>query len=168
MGRKPIEIEVIVTTKESQKFRCKTIPELSEKKTGVSLRASRNAYHSKRRMITRALDNEKFTLKWLEPYETPNYKICSHCKQHPLTPNDRAALFHIRRTDIENQWRTFTSLYHASRLLGISRNALVNACNKANTAITTRKEPKTYQIHWTRFCSWCDTYRTKAKGGEVV
>ena len=59
MGRKPIEIEVIITPNEGKKFRCKTIPEVSEK-TGVSVRAVRNACHSKRQTITRASDGEKF------------------------------------------------------------------------------------------------------------
>ena len=167
MGRKPIEIEVIVTPNEGKKFRCKTIPEVSEK-TGVSVRAVRNAYYSKRQTITRASDNEKFNLKWLEPYVPPDYKICSNCKEEPLKSEDRSSFFHIIRIDVEGQWRSFTSLHHASRLLGISRNALVNACNKANTTITSMKESKKYQIHWTRFCSWCDGDRSEVKGGELI
>ena len=61
---------------------------------------------------------------------------CYHCHK-ALTVKDRSTWFHMERDDIkEAPIMTFTSLYAASKVTGISNNALRNACETDNKKIT--------------------------------
>ena len=72
---------------------------------------------------------------------------CSPIKQYPMT---------------------FTSLYQASKVTGISNNALRNACEKNNKVITRRKgEFARYQLDWFNICHQCDPSPPKKSKGEV-
>ena len=63
---------------------------------------------------------------------------------------------------------TFTSLYAASKVTGISNNALRNACEKNNKKITGRKrEFARYKIDWYNICRQCDPSPPKKSKGEV-
>ena len=53
-----------------------SIPAVS-KATGISLRAVRNAYHSKRTSIRKA-SGEVYTLKWMEPFIPKDPRQCYH------------------------------------------------------------------------------------------
>ena len=55
------------------------------------------------------------------------------------TVKDRSTWFDMERKDIKQYPKTFTSLYGASKVTGISNNALRNACEKNNKVITRRK-----------------------------
>ena len=60
---------------------------------------------------------------------------------------------------------TFTSLYAASKVTGISNNALRNACKKNNEKITRRKgEFARYETKWYNICRRCDPSPKKSKG----
>ena len=63
---------------------------------------------------------------------------CFHCHK-VLTVKDRSTWFHMEWKDIMGSDMTFTSLYVASKVTGISNNALRNACEKNNKKITRRK-----------------------------
>ena len=72
---------------------------------------------------------------------------CYHCYK-ALTVKDRSAWFDMEREDIKGALMesydlgrlrgpmTFTSLYMASKVTGISNNALRNACEKNNKKIS--------------------------------
>ena len=63
---------------------------------------------------------------------------------------------------------TFTSLYAASKVTGISNNALRNACEKNNKKITRRKgEFARYQINWFHICRLCHPSPPKKSKGSV-
>ena len=104
--------------------------------TGISLRAVRNAYHSKRTSIRKA-SGEVYTLEWERSVAPIDTRECCHCHK-ALTVKDRNIWFHMERKDIKEAPVTFTSLYVASKVTGISNNALRNACNKNNKKITQR------------------------------
>ena len=81
MGRTPIDISVIVSSTEDSRF-VKTksfcsIPAIS-KAIGISLRAVRNAYHSKRTSIRKA-SGEVYTLDWKELVYLKDPRECYHC-----------------------------------------------------------------------------------------
>ena len=76
----------------------------------------------------------------------------------------------MERKDIKQYPKTFTSLYAASKVTGISNNALRNACEKNNKIITRRKgEFAKYEIEWFYICRKCDPSPPKIKksNGEV-
>ena len=61
------------------------------------------------------------------------------------------------RSLIKQYPMTFTSLYQASKVTGISNNALRNVCKKNNEVITRRKgEFAGYQIDWFNICRQYD------------
>ena len=63
---------------------------------------------------------------------------------------------------------TFTSLYVASKVTGISNNTSRNACEKNNKVITRRKGEFTkYEINWFHICHKCDLSPPKKSKGEV-
>ena len=63
---------------------------------------------------------------------------------------------------------TFTSLYQALKVTGISNNALRKACKKNNKVITRRKEEFTkYEIECFYICRKCDPSPPKKSKGEV-
>ena len=128
MGRPPIDIGVIVSSTQDSRFvKSKSfhnIPGVS-KATGISLRAVRTAYHSKGTSIRKA-SGEVYTLKWYSPMAPIDTSKCYHCYK-ALTVKDRSAWFDTEREDIKGAPMTFTSLYMASKVTGISNNALRNA-----------------------------------------
>ena len=68
------------------------------------------------------------------------------------------------RKDIKELPKTFTSLYQASKLTGISYNTLRNACEKSNKFMTRMKgEFAKYQIDWHDVCCCCNPPK-KVKG----
>ena len=74
----------------------------------------------------------------------------------------------MERKDIKQYPMTFTSLYQASKVTGISNNALRNACEENNEVITRRKgEFARYQIDWFYICLHCDPSPPKKSKGEV-
>ena len=74
----------------------------------------------------------------------------------------------MERKDIKQYPKTFTSLYTASKVMGISNNALRNACEKNNKVITRRKgEFAKYEIKWFHICCQCDPSPPKKSKGEV-
>ena len=134
-------MSVIISSTQDSRFvtprNFHSIPAVSEA-TRISLRAVRNAYHSGRTSIRKA-SGEVYTLKWMElvtPINTREYYYCHKA----LTVKDRSTWFHMERKDIKELPKTFTSLYAASKVTGISNNALRNACEKNNKFITRRKE----------------------------
>ena len=140
MGRPPINISVLVSSTQDNRFvkpkRFFSIPEVS-KATGISLRAVRNAYHSKGTSIRKA-SGEVYILKCYEPYVPLDTSKCYHC-HNALTVKDRSAWFDLEREDVKEAPMSFTSFYMASKETGISINALRNACEKNNKKITQRK-----------------------------
>ena len=85
-----------------------------------------------------------------------------------LTVKDRSTWFHIERKDIKGSPMTFTSLYAASKVMGISNNALRNACEKNNKKITRKKgEFARYQIDWFHICCQCDLSPPKKSKSAV-
>ena len=101
---------------------------------GISLRAARNAHHSGRTSIRKA-SSEVYSLEWGKPVASIDTSKCCSCRRD-LTVKDRSTWFHIERKDIKQAPMTFTSLYAASMLTGISNNALRNTCNENNEKIT--------------------------------
>ena len=63
---------------------------------------------------------------------------CYYCHRD-LPVKDRSTWFHMERKDIKQYPETFTSLHAASKVTGISNNALRNACEKNNKVITRRE-----------------------------
>ena len=123
--------------------------------TGISLRAVRNAYHSGRTSIRKA-SGEVYTLEWDKPVTPIDTSMCYNCHK-ALTIKDRSTWFHMERKDIKQLPMTFTSLYTASKVTGISNNALRNACEKNNKKITRRKGGfAKYKIDWFHICHQCD------------
>ena len=154
MGRPPINISVLVSSTQDNRFvkpkRFFSIRRVSED-TRVSLRAVRNAYHSGRTSIRKASD-EVYTLEWERPVAPIDTRECYHCHK-ALVVKDRSTWFHMERKDIKHYPMTFTSLYTASKVTGISNNALRNACEKNNKKITRRKgESARYEIEWYNIC----------------
>ena len=137
MGRPPIVMRVLISSTQDSKFvkpkPFSSIPALSEA-TGISLRAVRNAYHSGRTSIRKA-SGEVYTLKWMELVTPIDTRECYHCHK-ALTVKDRSTWFHMEQKDIKELPETFTSLYAASKVTGISNNALRNTCEKNNKFIT--------------------------------
>ena len=164
MGRPPINISVLVSSTQDSRFvkpkRFFSIRRVS----GISLRAVRNAYHSGRTSIKK-VSGEVYTLKWDKPVAPINTRECYHC-HNALTVKDRSTWFHIERKDIKGVPMTFTPLYMASKVTGISNNALRNACKKNNKKITQRKgEFARYEIEWYNVCCECDpSPPTKSRG----
>ena len=131
-----------------------SIPAVS-KATRISLRAVRNAYHSGRTSIKKA-SGEVYTLKGMELVTPIDTSKCFYCHRD-LTVKDRSTWFHMERKDIKQYPKTFTSLYQASKVTRISKNALRNTCEKNNKVITRRKgEFARYQIDWFYICCRCD------------
>ena len=74
----------------------------------------------------------------------------------------------MEQKDIKQASMTFTSIYAASKVTGISNNALRNACNKNNEKITKRKGEFTgYKIEWYNICRRCDPSTPRKSKGEV-
>ena len=74
----------------------------------------------------------------------------------------------MERKDIKQYPMTFTSLYAASKVTGISNNALRNACEKNNKKITRRKgEFARYEIKWYNICRQCVPSPPKKSKGVV-
>ena len=74
----------------------------------------------------------------------------------------------MERKDIKQYPKTSTSLYTASKVMGISNNALRNACEKNNKVITRRKgEFAKYEIKWFHICHQCDPSAPKKSKEEV-
>ena len=150
MGRPPINMSVLVSSTQDSRvvrpLRFYSIQRLSVD-TGISLRAARNAYHSGRTSIRKA-SGEVYSLEWGKPVAPIDTSKCYYCRRH-LTVKDRSTWFHIERKDIRQAPMTFTSLYAASKVTGISNNALRNACDKNNEKITRRKGKFVrYKIEW--------------------
>ena len=128
MGRPPIDMSVIISSTQDNRFAkpksFRSIPALSEA-TGISLRAIRNAYHSGRTSIKKT-SGEVYTLKWMELVTPIDTRKCCYC-YNALTVKDRSTWFHMERKDIKQYPMTFTSQYVASKGTGISNNALRNA-----------------------------------------
>ena len=161
-------MSVIISSTQDSRFakprNFRSIPAVS-KATGISLRAVRNAYHSGRTSIKKA-SRKVYTLKWMElvtPIDTSKRYYC----HRDLTVKDRSTWFHMEQKDIKQYPEAFTSLYVASKVTGISNNALRNACKKNNIVITQRKgEFARYQIDWFNVCHQCDpSPPEKSKGG---
>ena len=133
MGRPPINISVLVSSTQNNRFtnrkRFFSIQRASEA-TGISLRAVRNAYHSGRTSIRKA-SGEVYSLEWGVPAPPKDTTKCYYC-HNALTAKDRSTWFHMDQTDKEERPKTFTSLYQASKLTGISYKALKNACECNN------------------------------------
>ena len=92
---------------------------------------------------------------------------CYHCHK-ALTVKDRSTWFHMGQKDIKQYPMVFTSLYQASKVMGISNNALRNACKKNNKVITQRKgEFARYQLDWFNIRRKCDPSPPKKSKGEV-
>ena len=92
---------------------------------------------------------------------------CYYCHRD-LTVKNRSTWFHMERKDIKQYPKTFTSLYAASKVTGISNNALRNAWEKKNKVITRRKGEFTkYEIEWFYICHKCDPSPPKKSKGEV-
>ena len=144
---------IISSTQDSRFVKLKTfhsIPAVS-KATGISLRVVRNAYHSKRTSIRKA-SGEVYTLEWQEPSIPKDPRECYHCCK-TLTVNEKSTWFHMERYDIKELPMTFTSLYVALKITGISDCALRNACEKTNEKATKRKGEFTrYKIDWFGVC----------------
>ena len=168
MGRSIDKAVIVSSTQDNRfvkpKFFC-SIPAVS-KATGISLRAVRNAYHSKGTFIRKS-SGEVYTLKWYSPMAPIDTSKCYHCHK-ALTVKDRSAWFDMKREDIKEAPVTFTSLYTASKVTGISNNALRNACEKNNKKITRRKgEFARYKIGWFTICCQCDPSPPKKSKGVV-
>ena len=161
MGRPPIDMSVIISSAQDSRFvtprNFRSIPAVSEA-TGISLRAVRNAYHSGRISIRKA-SGEVYTLKWMELVAPIDTSKCCYCHD-TLTTKDRSTWFHMERKDIKQHPVTFTSLYQASKVTGISNNALRNACEKNNKVITRRKGEFYICRRW-------DSSPPKKRKGEV-
>ena len=145
---------------------------------GIGLRAARNAYHSGRTSIRKA-SGEVYSLEWGKPVAPIDTSKCYYCSRY-LTVKDRSTWFHMERKDIKQApmglqdpgplWgrMTFTSLYAASKVTGISNNALRNACDKNNEKITRRKGEFTrYKIKWYKICRQSDPSTPRNSRGEV-
>ena len=103
----------------------------------------------------------------MEPVAPIDTSKCYHCHRD-LTVKDRSTWFHMELKDIKQYPMNFTSLYQASKVTGISNNALRNACDKNNKVITRRKgEFARYQIDWFKICHQCDPSPPKKSKGEV-
>ena len=164
MRRPPINMSVIISPTQDSRFakprNFRSIPAVS-KATGINLRAVRNTYHSGRTFIRKA-SGEVYTLTWMELVTPIDTSKCYYCHRD-LTVKDRSTWFHRERKDMGPQGpgrspikqypKTFTSLCTASKVTGISNNALRNACEKNNKVITRRKrEFAKYEIEWFYIC----------------
>ena len=100
MGRTPIYLSVIISSSQDSRFvKLKpfhSIPAVS-KATGISLRAVRNAYHSKRISIRKASGNI-YTIEWKEPFIPKDPMECYHCCK-TLTVKEKSTWFHMERDD---------------------------------------------------------------------
>ena len=127
MGRPPINISVLVSSTQDNRFvkllRFFSIQRLSED-TGISLRAARNAYHSGRTFIRKA-SGEVYTLEQGKPVAPIDTSKCYYCHRD-LTVKDRSTWFHMERKDIRQYPKTFTCLYTASKVTGISNISSYN------------------------------------------
>ena len=145
---------------------------------GISLAAARNAYHSGRASIRKA-SGKVYSLESGKPVAPLDTSKCYYCHK-ALTVKDKSTWFHMERKDIKQYPMgpqdpgpqrgpiTFTSLYLASKVTGISINALRNACEKNNKVITQRKgEFARYQLDWFYICRKCDPSPPKESNGEV-
>ena len=162
-----MNMSVIISSTQDSRFAkprnfC-SIPAVS-KASGISLRAVRNAYHSGRTSIKKA-SGEVYTLKWMELVTPIDTSKCYYCHRD-LTVKDRSTWFHMERKDIKQYPKAFTSLYAASKVTGISNNALRNACEKNNKVLTRRKgEFAKYEIEWFYIChKWYPSPARKSKG----
>ena len=115
MGRPPINISVLVSSTQDSRFvekvRFFSIQRVSED-TGISLRAVRNAYHSKRTSIRKA-SGEVNTIEWERLVVPIDTRECYHGHK-ALTVKVRSTWFHMERKDIKEAPVTFTFLYVAS------------------------------------------------------
>ena len=96
MGRPPINISVLVSSTEDNRLangtRFVSIRRVSEA-TGISLRAVRNAYHSRRTSI-RKESGEVHSLEWGVPVPPKDITKCYHC-HNALTAKDKSTWFHM-------------------------------------------------------------------------
>ena len=127
MGRPPIDIAVIVSSTQDRRFvkpkSFRSILAVS-KATGISLRAVRNAYHSKGTSMRKA-SGEIYTLEWYSPMASIDTSKCYHCHK-ALTVKDRSAWFDMEREDIKEAPMTFTSLI----ICGLKGNRNIKQCIK--------------------------------------
>ena len=107
-------------------------------------------------------------LEWGKPFTPIDPSKCSYCKK-ALTFKNRSTWFHMERKDIEGAPVSFTSLYAASKVTEISRNALRNGCKRNNKKITRRKgDFANYEIEWVdTFCRQCDPDPPKKSKGVI-
>ena len=146
MGRPPINISVLVSSTQDSRFvrplRFYSIRRLSED-TGISLRAIRNAYHSGKTSnkksfwrslcssVGETIDSYRYTSK------------CYYC-HNALTVKDRSTWFHMERKDTNQVPMTFTSLYVASKVTGIS--------NIGSIGMTSRSFQTQPRLMYVSFC----------------
>ena len=122
---------------------------------GISLRAVRNAYHSERTSIRKA-SGEVYNLDWKELVYLKDPRECYHCGK-ALTVKEKSTWFYMEREDIKKDPVTFTSLYVALKVTGISECALRNACERTNKKVTRRKDGfARYEIEWYGICCQCN------------
>ena len=109
----------------------------------------------------------------MTPIDTSKGYYC----HRDLTVKYRSTWFHMERKDmglqdpgrspIKQYPKTFTSLYAASKVTGISNKALRNACEK-HKVITRRKgESAKHEIEWFYICRKCDPSPPKKSKGEL-
>ena len=102
MGRSPIDMSVIISSTQDSRFAkpksFRSIPAVS-KATGISLRAVRNAYHSKRTSIRKS-SGKVYNLEWRKPFISKDPRECYHCRK-TLTVKEKSTWFHMERDDIK-------------------------------------------------------------------
>ena len=126
-----IRVKLTITSKDDDRFleprTFNSIPDASSA-TGLTDRGIRAAYHSKRELIQKR-SGEVYTLKWKEldsirvkPLR-PVSRKCAKCSKD-LTPEDKSSFFFMYQGNNYDRPLHFISLYRASKVTGISINAL--------------------------------------------
>ena len=133
MGRPPIKIRLVITSKDDNQFTKPrmfySIPEATAM-MGFTDRGIRFTYHSKRDSMRKS-SGDVYMLKWLDPIPLRDWKKCSKCSK-TLSFKDKNGWFFMHKEGDYNNPMYFKSLYPASRKTGISVCVLRNACEKTN------------------------------------
>ena len=155
MGIKGTTINLKSTSPEGEVKFFKSFPEAA-RELGFSEVGVRKAYYAKRDRIS------EYRLEWLKPEPMPE-EIFERLKKRFCTLNCIYCNEKLERKDrvdycfsiliLESNGhlvgdQIFTSLYQASKETGLSLCSLINAAEKGNFKITTRKDKKEFLFSW--------------------
>ena len=104
-------------------------------------------------IFTRRCNEYTYNITCITPRQPKDN--CVHCSS-PITLDDCSHRFILTEENIADRFKT---IHQATKLTGLSYDALKNACKKGNEVITLRRrgslKPRVFQVTWNVWCRKC-------------